>query len=86
MSVYPTFDSCFTERLLTAHRAIELIRREILRQHPETLEVNAVLIDFFLYDLAKEREASGKSYAKRCLRIQGRLGICWISRSVQALP
>jgi hypothetical protein len=35
--------------------AVELIRREILKEHPEA-EVNAVLIDFFLYDLAKERE------------------------------
>ncbi|KAF1821797.1 uncharacterized protein K489DRAFT_321796 [Dissoconium aciculare CBS 342.82] len=37
--------------------AIELIRREIVRQHPAA-NVNAVLLDFFLYDLAKEREAS----------------------------
>ncbi|KAK0259766.1 hypothetical protein LTR57_018277 [Friedmanniomyces endolithicus] len=37
--------------------AVELIRREIVRQHPEAEGVvNAVLIDFFLYDLAKERE------------------------------
>lgn len=35
--------------------AVELIRREILRNHAEA-HVNAVLIDFFLYDLAKERE------------------------------
>lgn len=35
--------------------AVELIRREIVKNHPEA-EVNAVLIDFFLYDLAKERE------------------------------
>lgn len=38
---------------------VELIRREILRQHPEAT-VNAVLIDFFLYDTMKEREASGE--------------------------
>ncbi|KAF2162723.1 hypothetical protein M409DRAFT_26960 [Zasmidium cellare ATCC 36951] len=37
--------------------AVELIRREIVRAHPEATQVNAVLIDFFLYDLAKEREA-----------------------------
>jgi hypothetical protein len=45
--------------------AIELIRREILSQHPEVneeVEMNAVLIDFFLYDLAKEREGSGTSF------------------------
>ncbi|PIA89024.1 UPF0553 protein [Cercospora beticola] len=39
--------------------AVELIRREILRNHPEATAVNAVLIDFFLYDLAKEKEAQG---------------------------
>ena len=37
--------------------AVELIRREILHVHPESRHVNAVLIDFFLYDLAKEQEA-----------------------------
>ena len=35
--------------------AVELIRREIANRHPEAA-VNAVLIDFFLYDLAKEKE------------------------------
>ena len=45
---------------LTASRAVELIRREVLRLHPEAMDINAVLIDFFLYDLAKEREGSGK--------------------------
>lgn len=39
--------------------AVELLRREILSLHPET-HVNAVLLDFFLYDLAKEREANGE--------------------------
>jgi hypothetical protein len=38
---------------------VELIKREILRQHPDA-KINAILIDFFLYDLAKEMEASGK--------------------------
>ncbi|KAL8861728.1 MAG: hypothetical protein Q9178_001929 [Gyalolechia marmorata] len=37
---------------------VELIRKEILRQHPKA-EVNAILIDFFLYDTMKEREAEG---------------------------
>jgi hypothetical protein len=37
---------------------VELIRREIKRQHPET-KINAVLIDFFLYDTMKEMEAGG---------------------------
>lgn len=46
--------------------AVELIRREILRAHPEaTNNINAVLIDFFLYDLAKEREAQGMSRSTR---------------------
>lgn len=35
--------------------AVELLRREIVKLNPEA-KVNAVLIDFFLYDLAKERE------------------------------
>lgn len=38
---------------------VELIRREIKRQHPET-EINAILIDFFLYDTMKQLEAQGK--------------------------
>ncbi|CAF3570970.1 hypothetical protein FGSG_06031 [Fusarium graminearum PH-1] len=38
---------------------VELIRREILRQHPGA-HVNAILIDFFLYDSMKELEAAGK--------------------------
>lgn len=37
---------------------VELIRREIVKVHPEA-QVNAILIDFFLYDLAKEREKDG---------------------------
>ena len=47
--------------LTISGRAVELIRREILREHPEAAGVNAVLIDFLLYDLAKEREAAGES-------------------------
>ncbi|KAK9446046.1 hypothetical protein VB005_01160 [Metarhizium brunneum] len=38
---------------------VELIRREIVRAHPDTY-VNAILIDFFLYDRMKELEAAGK--------------------------
>ena len=38
--------------------AVELLRREIKRLKPDT-EVNAILIDFFLYDLAKEKEKEG---------------------------
>ncbi|KAF2728747.1 hypothetical protein EJ04DRAFT_546647 [Polyplosphaeria fusca] len=37
---------------------IELLRREILKLDPDA-KVNAILIDFFLYDLAKEREKNG---------------------------
>ncbi|KAI4122805.1 MAG: hypothetical protein LQ338_005596 [Usnochroma carphineum] len=37
---------------------VELIRREIKRQHPKA-EVNATLIDFFLYDSMKERVGEG---------------------------
>ncbi|PHH88897.1 hypothetical protein CDD83_6909 [Cordyceps sp. RAO-2017] len=39
---------------------VELIRREILRQHPRT-KVNAILIDFFLYDTMQELEAQGQA-------------------------
>jgi hypothetical protein len=40
---------------------VELIRREILRKHPEAKGmVNAVLIDFFLYDTCKEMEKKGE--------------------------
>ncbi|MCJ1472528.1 hypothetical protein MMC13_001177 [Lambiella insularis] len=35
---------------------VELIRREILRRNPDAY-VNAILIDFFLYDMVKEQEA-----------------------------
>lgn len=37
---------------------IESIRSEILREHPNT-HINAILIDFLLYDTAKEMEAEG---------------------------
>ncbi|KAI6381460.1 hypothetical protein MCOR25_001156 [Pyricularia grisea] len=38
---------------------VELLRREIQRTHPDA-KVNAILIDFFLYDTMKEKEASGQ--------------------------
>ena len=38
---------------------VELIRREILKNHPDA-KINAILIDFFLYDTTKEREAAGQ--------------------------
>jgi hypothetical protein len=38
---------------------VELIRRQILREHPDA-KVNAILIDFFLYDTLKEKERSGE--------------------------
>ena len=38
--------------------AVEMIRRQIVQDHPEA-EVNAVLLDFLLYDLAKEFESTG---------------------------
>ncbi|KAF3941430.1 hypothetical protein ABW19_dt0207845 [Dactylella cylindrospora] len=38
---------------------VELIRREIIKRHPNAT-VNAILIDFFLYDTAKEWEVQGK--------------------------
>ncbi|RPA79107.1 hypothetical protein BJ508DRAFT_377916 [Ascobolus immersus RN42] len=39
---------------------VELIRRRIIEMHPEVGEgMNAVLLDFYLYDAAKEMEARG---------------------------
>ncbi|KAK4228898.1 hypothetical protein QBC38DRAFT_131431 [Podospora fimiseda] len=38
---------------------VELIRREIIKAHPEA-HINAILIDFFLYDTIKEMESKGK--------------------------
>jgi hypothetical protein len=38
---------------------VELIRREIKRNHPEA-DLNAILLDFFLYDTIKEIEAAGQ--------------------------
>ena len=37
---------------------VELIRREIIRHNPNA-QINAILIDFFLYDTIKEKEAKG---------------------------
>jgi hypothetical protein len=40
--------------------AVEMLRRQIVSDHPEAKdEVNAVLLDFLLYDLAKEFESTG---------------------------
>lgn len=38
---------------------VELIRREIKRKHPDA-QVNAILIDFFLYDTIKKLESQGQ--------------------------
>ncbi|KAK8134416.1 hypothetical protein PG984_006428 [Apiospora sp. TS-2023a] len=38
---------------------VELLKRDINRSHPEA-KVNAILIDFFLYDTMKQLEAEGK--------------------------
>ena len=37
---------------------VEQLRREIIRKHPDAENINAILIDFFLYDAIKELEAS----------------------------
>nr|POE66643.1 upf0553 protein [Quercus suber] len=53
--------------------AVELVRREILKAHPEATNINAVLIDFFLYDLAKEREKEARSRGEeveKCHRVE----------------
>ena len=42
---------------------VELMRRHILRTHPEA-RLNAILLDFFLYDAMKEMEANGEDVVK----------------------
>ncbi|KAF2120755.1 hypothetical protein BDV96DRAFT_565467 [Lophiotrema nucula] len=42
--------------------AIELLRREIMKLDPDA-KVNAILLDFFLYDLAKEKQLDGNEEA-----------------------
>lgn len=37
---------------------VELLRREIVKKHPGT-HINAILLDFFLYDTIKEMEKAG---------------------------
>lgn len=39
--------------------AVELIMRQIKRDHPEA-NVNSILLDFFLYDTLKEKEKGGQ--------------------------
>ncbi|KAI4214933.1 MAG: hypothetical protein LQ351_002648 [Letrouitia transgressa] len=44
---------------------VELIKREILREHREQAKgINAILVDFFLYDTAKEMERDGQVEAQ----------------------
>lgn len=45
--------------------AVELIRREIIAKSLSNIDnVNAVLIDFFIYDLAKEKESQDQRMGK----------------------
>jgi hypothetical protein len=45
--------------------AVELMRRQIVRDHPESeADVHAVLLDFLMYDLAKEVEIAGKLHTR----------------------
>ena len=59
MSFLWPFDSTADSIAACSIWCVELIRREILRQHPDT-QINAILLDFFLYDTIKELEAAGK--------------------------
>jgi hypothetical protein len=60
--------------------AVEMLRREILKQFPEggdgKVGLNAILLDFFLYDLAKEREAAALEKGEE-------LGECHRTRSIR---
>lgn len=56
----------YSDELINSHIMIacsiwcvELIRREIKRNHPKA-HINAILIDFFLYDKMKELEEAGE--------------------------
>jgi len=41
--------------------AVELLKRELIKQHPEAKDkVNSILIDFLMYDTCKEREAAAE--------------------------
>ncbi|MCJ1462863.1 hypothetical protein MMC07_001466 [Pseudocyphellaria aurata] len=58
---------------------VELLRREILRQHPEST-LNAILIDFFLYDTIKEEQErilAGKKQGQRDLIPHHRTRSIW---------
>jgi len=49
--------------------AVELMRRQIASDHPEAEgAVHAVLLDFLLYDLAKENEAASELHPLKLLR------------------
>jgi len=67
--------------------AVEMIRRQIVQDHPEAeSEVNAVLLDFLLYDLAKEFESTGMFRACGVLHALSRstdfkTGVQWVWRS-----
>ena len=54
-----TGENCEIELRGCSIWCVELIRRQVLKEHPEA-KVNAILIDFFLYDTLKERERSGE--------------------------
>lgn len=46
--------------------AVDLLRREMIRQYPEAKgKVNAILIDFFLYDTIQEQERAAEAEGKR---------------------
>lgn len=46
--------------------AVELLKREIIKQYPEAKgRVNAILIDFFLYDTVKEQEDAAETSGRR---------------------
>lgn len=54
-------ENCETEIRGCSVWAVEMIRQEIIASHPDDhAGINAALIDNFLYDTLKEREASGE--------------------------
>lgn len=66
----PSGDRCEIELRGNCIWAVELVRRQMVKDHPEMGEegdrkvrINSILIDFLLYDTLKEKEKAGETRA-----------------------
>ncbi|KAK6436164.1 hypothetical protein LTR95_007643 [Oleoguttula sp. CCFEE 5521] len=69
--------------------AVELMRRQIVKEHPEAAgKVHAVLLDFLLYDLAKEVEAKVEPDPEFAMRVltQQQITALAFAAFAQAIP